>query len=134
MMSELAEKHTTTYSGTKGLARLVMLSGTEPWLTRTRARYELLLSAYRDPDLAATNQQFFVRLYSLARDVVAHWHLDGPPTDPALIDEQVMTMLTYINGVMMSFVQGYPVVADADHLDHRIQGILRSVTSADEPR
>jgi low affinity Fe/Cu permease len=38
-------------------------------------------------------------------------------------------VLTFINGVMMSFVQGYPVVTDAAHLDRRIQEMLRSITA-----
>jgi len=38
MLSELGDDGAAGYSGTLGLARLVMLSGTEPWLTRSRAR------------------------------------------------------------------------------------------------
>jgi AcrR family transcriptional regulator len=129
MMTELAGTQTTEYLGTKGLASLVMLSSTEPWLTRTRARYELLLAAHHDSDLAATMVQFGVRFYSLAREVVSHWHPGDRPVEAAVIDEQAVVVLTYVNGVMMSFIQGYPVVADADHLDNRIQDILRGINS-----
>jgi hypothetical protein len=104
-----------------------MLSATEPWLTRTRARYELLLAAHHDPDLAATMVQFGIKFYDLARDVVTQWHPKDPPVDPAVVHEQAVVVLTYINGVMMSFVQGYPVVTDVDHLERLIQAILRSI-------
>ena len=129
LMAELAHDDTAGYSGTLGLARLVILSSTEPWLTRTRARYELALATRHDPDLNQTMMQFAIRFYALARDVVVQWHPQAPPPDAALVDEQAVTVLTYINGVMMTFVQGLPVVTEAEHLDSRIQGILRGVTS-----
>ena len=123
-MTELAVGD-ARYSGTKGLAQLVILSSTEPWLTRTRARYELMLAARREPELSASMLGFGAKFYGLARDVIAKWH--GGQLDSALLDEQASTVLTYINGVMTTFVHGFPVVTDADHLDRRIQAILRSV-------
>lgn len=127
MMTELAGSDDAAYAGTKGLAQLVILSSTEPWLTRTRARYELMLAARREPELAVSMLEFGAKFYGLARDVITRWH--ETPADPALIDEQAVTVLTYVNGVMMSFVHGYPVVSDADQLDARIRAILRSVTT-----
>ena len=125
MMTELAEPYSAQYSGTKGLAQLVILSSTEPWLTRTRARYELMLAARREPELATSMLEFGAKFYGLARDVITKWH--EAPVDSAVIDEQAVTVLTYVNGVMMTFVHGFPVVSDADQLDRRIQAILRSV-------
>jgi hypothetical protein len=58
MMIELADADAAKYSGTKGLAQLVILSSTEPWLTRTRARYELMLAARREPELATSMLEF----------------------------------------------------------------------------
>ena len=134
MMAELADGDNAEYSGTIGLARLVMLSGTEPRLTRSRARYELTLAGHRDPDLGATTLEIGMRFYGLARDVIAQWHPDDPPPEPALVDEQAVILLTFISGVMMSFVHGYPAVTDAEHLDYLIQAILRSVTTARQER
>ena len=127
MMTELAQGGDAQYSGTKGLAQLVILSGTEPWLTRTRARYELMLAARREPELTASMLQFGAKFYGLARDVIGQWH--GAQVDSTLIDEQALTVLTYVNGVMMTFVHGIPVVTDAEHLDRRIQAILRSIAA-----
>jgi AcrR family transcriptional regulator len=121
MMSELTPTDDyATYSGAEGLAKLVLLSGTEPWLTRSKARYELMLDAGRDPELAETLSHSAARFYGLTRDVVSEWR----PADSALIDESTIVLLTYINGVMMSFVHGVPTVRDADHLERIIQGIL----------
>ncbi len=128
MMAELGDNGAAGYSGTLGLAKLVMLSGTEPWLTRSRARYELVLGARRDPDLAKAMIEMGLRFYSLAREVIVQWHAEPPP-DATLIDEQAVTVLTFIDGVMMSFVHGLPVFTDATHLDRRIQSILRAVAA-----
>ncbi|MEZ0362536.1 TetR/AcrR family transcriptional regulator [Mycobacterium sp. pUA109] len=115
------------HAGTAGLAELVMISATEPWLTRAKARYELALHASRDPDLGATLQQATTRFRELARDVVAHWHPEDARPAPALIDEQAAAVLTYINGVMMSFVTGGPVVSGAEQLERLIRAIITAV-------
>jgi DNA-binding transcriptional regulator YbjK len=57
LMTELADDQSTEFTGTSGLARIVMYSAKEPWFTRAKARYELLLLASRDPELAATINQ-----------------------------------------------------------------------------
>ena len=76
MLEEIEGRPSPTYSGTRGLAELVMLSGTEPYRTRSRARFELILHASQDPDLNATMTAYGIRFYELARDVVARWY-DG---------------------------------------------------------
>ena len=47
--------------------------------------------------------------------------------DPALIDDQAIATLTFINGVMMTFVAGQPIVDSAEHLDRLIQGVIAGV-------
>ncbi|BBZ68156.1 TetR family transcriptional regulator [Mycolicibacterium insubricum] len=126
----LADDGSSGYSGTRGLAALVMLSGTEPWLTRTRARLELMLLGRNDPTLAEEFLDFGTRLYGLARDAVAQWQAGEGSSDGAVpvasADEQAVLVLTYISGVMMTFVHGMPVVTDVDRLDGQIRQILRS--------
>jgi hypothetical protein len=36
--------------------------------------------------------------------------------------------MIFVNGVMMSFVSGTPVIRDAEHLDHLIQAVLAGIT------
>jgi DNA-binding transcriptional regulator YbjK len=127
LMTELAGSQSTQFIGTAGLARIVMYVNSEPWLTRARARYELMLLASRDPELATSLNEASDRLYTLARDVVTQWHPAGSTPDPALIQDQALATLTYINGVMITFVAGQPVVDSAEHLDRLIQGVIAGV-------
>jgi hypothetical protein len=127
LMTELADDRSTEFAGTAGLARIVMYAATEPWFTRAKARYELLLLASRDPELAATLNESAEGLYALARDVVAQWHPADSTPDPALIEDQAIATLTFINGVMMTFVAGRPVVDSPEHLDRLIQGVIAGV-------
>jgi hypothetical protein len=128
MMDELNDCKDLGYSGTLGLAKLVMRSGTEPYITRTRARFELVLHARQDPDLDATMQSYSIRFYDLAHDVVARWYQDTAIPD-AQIAECATKVLTFISGVMVTFVNGYPVVTDAARLDTWIRQILHNHTS-----
>jgi len=104
-----------------------MYVATEPWLTRAKARYEIVLLASRDPELAATLNESAEGLYALARDVVAQWHPVGSAPDPALIEDQAIATMTFINGVMMTFVAGRPAVDGPEHLDRLIQGVIAGV-------
>lgn len=128
MLSELGDNGDAGYSGTLGLARLVMLSATEPWLTRSRARYELILATRHDPNIAARIIDYGLHFYALTREVVAQWHTGSTPPDPPLIDEQTAMILTLINGIMLSFVAGFPAITDANRLEHHIQAMLHSIT------
>jgi DNA-binding transcriptional regulator YbjK len=126
-MTELAEDRPTDFAGTAGLARIVMYAAKEPWLTRAKARYEILLLASRDPELAATLTESAEGLYALARDVVAQWHPGDSAPDPALVEDQAIATMTFVNGVMMTLVGGRPAVDGPEHLDRLIQGVIAGV-------
>lgn len=126
-MAELADDPSTQYTGTAGLARIVMYVNTEPWLTRAKARYELALLAGRDPELAAILDESAQRLYTLARDVVTQWHGGASPPAQALVEDQALATLAFINGIMLTFVAGQPAVDDAERLDRLIQGVIAGV-------
>lgn len=127
LMTELAGSQSEQFTGSAGLARIVMYVNTEPWLTRARARYELMLLASRDPELATRLNESSDRLYTLAREVVTQWHPAESAADLALVEDQALATLTFINGVMMTFVAGQPVVESAEHLDQLIQGVIAGV-------
>ena len=128
-MAELADDPSTQFTGTAGLARIVMYVNSEPWLTRAKARYELALLAGRDAELATVLDESAKRLYTLARDVVTQWHPAGIAPDPVLVEDQAIATLAFINGIMMTFVAGQPAVADAEHLDRLIQGVIAGVAA-----
>ncbi len=127
LMNELADEQSTQFSGTAGLARIVMYVGSEPWLTRAKARYELVVLGSRDPELASTVNESAERLYTLARDVVAQWHPAESEPDPALVEDQAIAILAFINGVMMTIVAGQPVVDNPERLDLLIRGVIAGV-------
>ncbi|ORB73526.1 TetR family transcriptional regulator [Mycobacterium scrofulaceum] len=125
-MAELADD-SSQFTGTAGLARIVMYVNSEPWLTRAKARYELALLAGRDAELAATLAGSAERLYALARDVVTQWHPAESAAEPALVDDQAIATLAFINGIMLTFVAGQPAVDSAEHLDRLIRGVIAGV-------
>ena len=81
----------------------------------------------RDPELAATFSQSGDGFYTLARRVVAQWHPADSTPDPALVEDQAIAILAFINGVMMTFVARQPPVDTAEHLDRLIQGVIARV-------
>lgn len=117
------------FTGTAGLARIVMYSATEPWLTRAKARYELMLHASRDAELAATLEGSIDGFYGLAHSVVAQWHPEGEAPDEEAIERQATAVLTFVNGVMMTFVAGKPLVANADELDAYIRAFIAGIAA-----
>lgn len=123
MIDEHSEHFAPEYAGTLGLARLVMLSAQEPYLTRTRARFELILQGHRDPQLAVTLGGYSVRFYSVAREVVARWYGESAATSTH-VEQRAVAVLTYISGVMLSVVAGSPVITDAGELDTQIRQLL----------
>ncbi|WP_342781078.1 TetR/AcrR family transcriptional regulator [Mycobacterium helveticum] len=127
LVAELAKGQSTQFAGTAGLARIVMYVNSEPWLTRAKARYELVLLAGRDPELTAILSESAERLHALARQVVTQWYPTGSTPDPALIEDQAVATLAFINGVMLTFVAGQPTVDDAERLDRLIRGVIAGV-------
>ncbi|RAV06013.1 TetR family transcriptional regulator [Mycolicibacterium sp. GF69] len=134
LLTSLADDDASGYAGTAGLATLVMFANTEPYLTRSRARYELTLHLSREPELGETLSHFVTQFYALARNVIREWHAADSESNEPVIDEQADMLLTFINGVMMSFVSGTPVVRDAEHLQRWLEAILAGATATREPR
>ncbi|MBS9533814.1 TetR family transcriptional regulator [Mycobacterium sp. M1] len=118
------------YAGTAALARLVIIAGTEPQLTLTRARYEIALQAGRDPALRTTIQAIADLLHRLVGEVVTHWQPAGDPLPKRIVEQQTNAMLTFIDGVLMSFVLGRPAVHDEAELDQLLQALLTGIETS----
>jgi DNA-binding transcriptional regulator YbjK len=115
------------------LARLVMKSASEPGLSRTKARYELALQAIRDPVVAGAFQENVFRFVELSRHVVQRWQPVHTPPDPALVEDQAVATMTFIDGVLMSFVRGGHAIRSAEQLDRLIRGIISGITQMHQP-
>jgi AcrR family transcriptional regulator len=110
--------------GIAELASVVMMAARDPWLTRTRARFELALQAGRDPVLGEILQQTNSRFTALARQAVKGWQDPGRPIHDVLIDDQTVAALTFIDGVMMGFVRGVSTFHDQHHLARVLHEII----------
>ena len=112
------------------LATMVMLSAEEPRLTRTKARFELLLQANRDPDLAEAfrhNSEMFTELHR--REIMSRSDSSDDP-DPKVLDEQTTATMSFVSGVHMSFIAGDRSITSAEQLDVLLIGIADGVAAA----
>ena len=112
------------------LATMVMLSAEEPRLTRTKARFELLLQANRDPDLAEAfrhNSEMFTELHR--REIMSRSD-SGDDPDPKVLDEQTAATMSFVSGVHMSFIAGDRSITSAEQLDVLLIGIADGVAAA----
>lgn len=109
------------------LAKIVMKASQDPWLTRTRARFELALQAGRDPVLSETLQRTVAFFTVLARQAVTSWQDPGEQPDTDLIEDQTLSLLTFMDGVMMGFVRGISAFDDHQHLARVLQGLIEAV-------
>ncbi|MGB3474570.1 MAG: TetR family transcriptional regulator [Mycobacterium sp.] len=126
-MSELADDGDGRVSGTMGLATMVVLAGTAPWVTRTRARYELAMEAGREPELAEIMRQSTTQFHQLVRRAVSQWQTHNSLPDPAMLDEQTYAVLRFVNGVMVESCQGQDADRRADQIDRLIRAIIAGV-------
>jgi len=123
---ELAE---ATSSVISPLAALIMLAAQEPRLSRTKARFELILQANRDPALAAVfhdNMQLFA---DVQRDIVIRSQ-PGRDLDPVVVREQASAMLNFVSGLFMRLVAGDRAFNSGEHLDRLLAGIVNGIASA----
>ena len=112
------------------LATMVMLSGQEPRLTRTKARFELLLQANRDPDLAEIfrhNSELFTELHR--QEILSRSHPSGKP-DPKVLDEQTAATMSFVSGLHMRFIAGDRSIDSAEQLDIVLTGIADGIAAA----
>ena len=109
---------------------MVMLSGQEPRLTRTKARFELLLQANRDPEIAEVfrhNGEMFTELHR--REILSRSH-SGQKPDPRVLDEQTAATMSFVSGVHMRFIAGDRFIDSAEQLDLLLIGIADGVAAA----
>ncbi|TVS84543.1 TetR family transcriptional regulator [Mycobacterium helveticum] len=107
------------------LSQVVIQAGTEPQLSRTRARYELTMQAARDPALAAILQQATDGFTRLHREILVQLLPHGAELESAVVEDLSNVTLTFINGLMARIAHGDRVVGSAEQLD----GILSAIAA-----
>lgn len=111
------------------LAAVAWTSFTESGLTRSRARFELLLQASRDPVLAGVFQRNVSLYADLHRDLVERTPAGAELTSSEVADQALVTM-NFISGLMMAAAAGAPPVSDRDHLERLLWKIVNGMTAA----
>lgn len=136
-LSAVLEAREDDSGGISPLAALIMLSAQEPRLSRTKARFELILQANRDPDLTAVFHENVQLLNRIQRDIVIRSQ-PGRELAPATVDEQVSATLNFVSGLFLRLVAGQRAFDDGHHLDRLLTGIINGIAAAhqdtaDEP-
>jgi DNA-binding transcriptional regulator YbjK len=114
-------------SSASALAKLVIQTGEEPQLTRTRARYELTMQATRDPEMAANLQRATDAFTKLHHDILVQLLPHGAELDPAVVDDLSNITLTFINGLMLRFAHGDRVIDSPEQLDSVLSAIAGGI-------
>jgi DNA-binding transcriptional regulator YbjK len=122
-ISESAQRR----EGPSVLAQAVFASSLEPALTRTRARYELLLHSARDPVLRQTIRVTASRFLRLSRAAVMDLQPAHARPTREVIDDQTIAVVAFIEGIMLGFAREDRTVRDAAHLDRLLSAIVTGV-------
>jgi DNA-binding transcriptional regulator YbjK len=114
------------------LANLVIQSGQEPQLSRTKARYELTMQATRDPAIAATLQRATDAFTKLHHDILVQLLPHGAELDPAVVDDLSNITLTFINGLLLRFAHGDRIIGSPEQLDGVLSAIVTGILGSDQ--
>lgn len=114
------------------LATLVIQSGVEPQLSRTKARYELTMQATRDPAMAETLARSTEAFTKLHHDIVVQLVPHGAELDDAVIDDLSNVTLTFINGLLLRFAHGDRIVDSAEQVDRLLSAIVTGILTSDQ--
>jgi DNA-binding transcriptional regulator YbjK len=109
------------------LSQVVIQSGCEPQLSRTRARYELTMQAARDPELAAILQQATDAFTKLHREILVHLMPHGAELESAVLEDLSNVTLTFINGLLLRSALGDRIVGSPEQLDDILSAIATGI-------
>ena len=109
------------------LSKVVIQSGEEPQLIRTKARYELTMQATRDPAMAATLERATQAFTKLHHDIVVQLLPHGADLDPAVVDDLTNVTLTFINGLLLRFAHGDRIIDNPEQLDGVLSAIVAGI-------
>lgn len=99
------------------LSQVVIQAGSEPQLSRTRARYELTMQATRDPAVAAILEQATDAFTKLHREILVQLMPRGAELESAVVEDLSNITLTFINGLLLRYAHGDRIVDTPEQLD-----------------
>jgi DNA-binding transcriptional regulator YbjK len=109
------------------LAQVVIQAGSEPQLSRTKARYELTMQAARDPALAAILQQATDGFTKLHGEILVQLMPRGAELEAAVVEDLSNITLTFINGLLQRFAHGDRFIDSPEQLDRILAAIATGV-------
>ena len=114
------------------LSQVVIQAGSEPQLSRTKARYELTMQATRDPALAAIMQQATDGFTKLHREILVQLMPHGAQLESAVIEDLSNVTLTFINGLLQRFAHGDRIVDSPEQLDGVLSAIAAGILKSSD--
>ena len=105
------------------LAQQAMRTAVEPDRTRSRARFELMMIAARDPGLGVMFDEFMDTFVATSEAAVAQLYSGTAPPEPDLIKQQAFAVVTFLSGFLFRLAYGL-VKPDSPT---RLEGYLRAV-------
>ncbi len=112
------------------LSQVVLQAGSEPELSRTKARYELTMQATRDPALAAILQQATDGFTKLHREILVQLMPNGAALESAVVKDLSDVTLTFINGLLLRFAHGDRIIDSPDQLDAILAAIATGILNS----
>ena len=110
------------------LADLSMRAAQEPALSRTKARYELLMQAPRDPALMESFRTVTKRYAAMSQEAVAQLQPPGVSLDAAVINDQAFAITTFIAGLHLGYIfGGERRVESAEKLENLLHAVIDGV-------
>jgi DNA-binding transcriptional regulator YbjK len=109
------------------LSQVVIQSGAEPQLSRTKARYELTMQAVRDPAIAAILQRATDGFTKLHREILVQLMPRGGELQSAVVEDLSNITLTFINGLLLRFAHGDRIIDSPERLDRILAAIATGV-------
>lgn len=114
------------------LSQLVIQAGSEPQLSRTKARYELTMQAARDPAIAKILQQATDGFTKLHSEILVQLMPHGAELESAVVGDLSNVTLTFINGLLLRFAHGDRIVESPEQLDGILSAIAAGILKSPE--
>ncbi len=124
-ISSVTDETTRTESPFGRLAQLVVDQADGQGLLLNKARFELMLAAVRDPELAERATALAARGVALTLEAIDA--IAPRSDDPELREAQSVAVMTFISGAFTNFAVGDRTLADAERLERLFHAIVRAV-------
>ncbi|RDH74552.1 TetR/AcrR family transcriptional regulator [Mycolicibacterium moriokaense] len=124
-----ATAHAAADSLLSRLAEQAMRTGVEPERSRARARFELMMIASRDPELATVFDGLMDRFAAISEEAVAQLQPAGSLPDPLLVKEQAFAVVTFLGGFLFRLAYGLAEMDSAERLKRYLHSVIAGVAA-----